>query len=93
MALNVPPMKDWGKMPQITAPVARFEQVADYYAGLVAEGRIQPGDRLPTISLMGAVFGCTRGTAARAVRELKRRGLVRTEAGRYGGIFATRPGA
>lgn len=54
----------------------RHEQIADYYAGLMAEGRILPGYKLPSVEEIRGTWTVGRGTAHEALRELQRRGLV-----------------
>lgn len=55
-----------------------FEQVADAVAADIASGRLPKGARLPNERDLGAQYGVAPGTARRAVRELRDRGLVVT---------------
>lgn len=42
----------------------------------IAEGRWQPGRRLPSERDLGQTYGLARGTVAKAVHELRRMGVV-----------------
>lgn len=54
----------------------RHEQIADYYAALMAEGRILPGYKLPSVEQIRETWTVGRETAHKALRELQRRDLV-----------------
>jgi len=54
----------------------RHEQIADYYAGLMQEGRILPGYKLPSVEEIRGTWLVGRETAHNAIRELQRRDLV-----------------
>jgi GntR family transcriptional regulator len=55
-----------------------FEQVRPQLAGLIATGRLLPGDRLPTVRALAADLGLAANTVARAFKELEAAGLVET---------------
>ncbi|MER7072700.1 GntR family transcriptional regulator [Terrabacter sp. NPDC000476] len=55
-----------------------FEQVRGQLAGLIATGRLLPGDRLPTVRALAADLGLAANTVARAFKELEAAGLVET---------------
>ena len=57
---------------------APFEQVRAQLAGLIATGRLLPGDRLPTVRALAADLGLAVNTVARAFKELEAAGLVET---------------
>lgn len=63
-------------------PQLVYVVVADHIAGQIADGRLQPGARLPGELAMAADYGIARMTVARAVRELRDRGLVVTVRGK-----------
>jgi DNA-binding GntR family transcriptional regulator len=42
----------------------------------ITEGRLRPGQRLPSERDLGQMFGLARGTVAKAVYELRRMGVV-----------------
>ena len=58
--------------------------------GALRDGRIQPGERLPTVRRVAAELGVSPATVAAAYRELGRRGLA-VGAGRSGTSIAPRP--
>lgn len=55
-----------------------YVKVADRVAEEIRSGRLPRGSRLPNERDMGAEYGVAPGTARRAVRELRERGLVAT---------------
>ncbi|HKX68040.1 MAG TPA: GntR family transcriptional regulator [Intrasporangium sp.] len=55
-----------------------FVQVRAQLAGLIASGRLLPGDRLPTVRALAADLGLAVNTVARAYKELEASGLVET---------------
>src|SRR6059058_3278883 len=67
----------------------RHREVFDTLLGEIASGRFQPGDRLPTETELAKTFSASRSTIARAMRELKHRGLLSRQRG--GGTHITRP--
>ncbi|WP_327189203.1 GntR family transcriptional regulator [Streptomyces xinghaiensis] len=56
--------------------------IADHIAGRISNGELQPGMRIPGELDLAAFYGVARMTAARAVRELRERGLVITVRGK-----------
>lgn len=56
----------------------------------IASGRFQPGDRLPTEAELAKTFSASRSTIARAMRDLKSRGLLNRQRG--GGTHIARTG-
>lgn len=65
-----------------SGPQLVYMVVADHIAGQIASGKLKPGSRLPGELDMAATYGIARMTAARAVRELRERGLVHTVRGK-----------
>ncbi|MER7234019.1 winged helix-turn-helix domain-containing protein [Streptomyces olivaceus] len=55
-----------------------YVRVADRVQAEIRSGRLPRGARLPNERAMGAQYGVAPGTARRAVRELRERGLVVT---------------
>ncbi|MFD7246973.1 winged helix-turn-helix domain-containing protein [Streptomyces massasporeus] len=55
-----------------------YMRVADQVEAEIKAGRLPRGARLPNERAMGAQYGVAPGTARRAVRELRDRGLVAT---------------
>jgi DNA-binding transcriptional MocR family regulator len=60
----------------------RYMAIADALAADVAEGRVKPGERLPTHRDLAWNLKVTVGTVSRAYAEAERRGLVSGEVGR-----------
>src|SRR6478609_8692315 len=67
----------------------RHRLVFETLLGDIASGRFQPGDRLPTEAELAKTFSASRSTIARAMRELKGRGLLSRQRG--GGTHIARP--
>src|SRR5712672_2113684 len=67
----------------------RHRQVFDLLLGEIVSGRFRPGDRLPTEAELAKTFSASRTTIARAMRDLKGRGLLNRQRG--GGTHIARP--
>lgn len=63
-------------------PRPYFQQVADELAARIKAGKLKCGDKLPSEAELMEEFDVARGTARRAVQELRDRGLVVTFAAR-----------
>ncbi len=63
------------------SPVPLYLQLVERVRRLVAIGALRPGDRIPTVRELAVRARINRNTAARAIRELETRGLVRTRVG------------
>lgn len=61
-----------------TEPRAPYEKIAASYRQDITEGRLAPGDQLPSIKQIAADHGVAIGTAHRAVTLLASWGLVST---------------
>ena len=59
-----------------------YQRVADAIRQDILAGRLQAGDRLPSIRDLTRRWDCTPGTIQRAYQELARQGLVASQAGR-----------
>jgi len=59
-----------------------YKKIADQIRMEILEGRLQPGDRLPSIRELTRQWGCTPGTVQKAYQELARQGLVNSRAGK-----------
>jgi GntR family transcriptional repressor for pyruvate dehydrogenase complex len=69
-------------------PIAKnslVSHVVDRVRGLIEQGNLQPGDRLPTESVLVERLGVSRGALREAVRQLATLGLLTVEHGR--GMF------
>ena len=63
------------------AEVHLYQQIAARVRQDVLEGRLRPGERLPSVREMAARWNCTLNTVQRAYQELARLGLVTARAG------------
>jgi GntR family transcriptional regulator len=63
------------------SPIPLYLQLVEQVRRLVALGALKPGDRFLTVRELGVRARVNRNTAARAVAELERAGLVRTRVG------------
>ncbi|MEU2168672.1 GntR family transcriptional regulator [Micromonospora chersina] len=69
------------------SPVPPYEQVRGQLAGMIGDGRLAVGTRLPAVRQLAADLGLAVNTVARAYRELESAGLVETR-GRHGTVVA-----
>ncbi len=67
--------------PDPASPVPLYAQIAEEVRRLVSLGGLRPGDRFLTVRELAAHARVNRNTAARAIQELERAGLVRTRVG------------
>lgn len=61
-----------------TEPGYVYMRVADHIAARIRAGALRKGARLPAERDLGEEYGVAAGTARRAIRELRDRGLVVT---------------
>ncbi|HJZ36089.1 MAG TPA: GntR family transcriptional regulator [Solirubrobacterales bacterium] len=66
-----------------------YRQVADDLVARAADGKLAPGERLPPEAQLAEAYGVNRLTIRRALEDLARAGVVRTEHGV--GTFVSRP--
>ena len=55
-----------------------YQELADFVAGQIQRGELKPGTRLLPERELAQEYGVSIGTARRATRELRERGLVVT---------------
>ena len=72
------------------APLPLYCQLVERLRRLMALGALRPGDQLPTVRELAVRARVNRNTAARAIQELERDGLVRTRVGQ--GTFVANSG-
>ena len=72
------------------SPVPPYEQLRQQVTTLVLGGRLERGDRLPSIRQLANDLGIAGGTVARAYRELESDGVVTTH-GRHGTVIEGPP--
>jgi GntR family transcriptional regulator, transcriptional repressor for pyruvate dehydrogenase complex len=80
--------------PDMFSPVNvdRVSQViVDQIKALIRDGRLQPGDRLPSERELCQRFGVSRVTVREALRVLEATGLLTIRVGAHGGAFLTTP--
>lgn len=63
------------------SPVPLYLQIVEQVRRLIALGALKPGDRFLTVRDLGVRARVNRNTAARAIAELERDGVVRTRVG------------
>jgi GntR family transcriptional regulator len=82
-----------GRKPRIVRGpgVTVHAQIEDWLADAIADGRLAPGDRLPTEQDLAAWLGVSRMTLRHALTQLEQRGLVKRTIGRRGGTFVAEP--
>ncbi len=71
------------------SPTPPFEQLRTQIVGLVHDGELPPGARLPTVRRLAGDLGIAPNTVARAYRELEQAGVIETR-GRHGTDVAHR---
>lgn len=69
------------RIPQLSVGARLSEQLADALALSIREGRLQPGQRLPTEGALVARFGVSRGVVREALSRLKTLELVESRQG------------
>ncbi len=70
-----------------------YEQIAATLRGRVVAGELEPGERLPTETMLATEFGVSRATVREALRQLDTQSLIRTSKGATGGSYVTLPSA
>jgi DNA-binding LacI/PurR family transcriptional regulator len=78
-------------VPTPTPPTRKYQQVYSALRRDIQSGRLATGDRLPSEADLGRLFGASRITVGRAVRDLQAAGLVERRAG--AGTFVKVPAA
>jgi GntR family transcriptional regulator len=64
------------------SPVPAYAQVADAIAKLIGSGKLRPDFPIPSETQIVQEYGVSRGTARKAVEQLRESGLVVTVQGR-----------
>jgi GntR family transcriptional regulator len=63
------------------SPIPLYLQIIEQVRRLIALGALKPGDRFLTVRDLGVKARVNRNTAARAIAEMERDGMVRTRVG------------
>ncbi|HEX6302879.1 MAG TPA: substrate-binding domain-containing protein [Anaerolineales bacterium] len=58
-----------------------YQEISVAIRGDILQGKLKPGDRLPSLREMAAKWGCTLGTVQRAYKDLAEQGLIVSRAG------------
>ncbi|MDQ7908905.1 FadR/GntR family transcriptional regulator [Phytohabitans sp. ZYX-F-186] len=67
------------------------QAIVDQVKELLRQGRLKPGDRLPSERELCERFGVSRVTVREALRVLEAGGLIEIRVGAHGGAFVTTP--
>ncbi|MER6364441.1 GntR family transcriptional regulator [Kitasatospora sp. NPDC001527] len=66
-----------------------YQQLAQALLTQIRNEEFKPGDRLPSTAQLAATHGMATGTVQRALADLRRRGVIYSQAGR--GSFVSSP--
>lgn len=69
-----------------------YEKISNSVRQEILDGKLKPGDRLPSVRTLAAEWGCTQGTVQRAYQELASQGLVTSRAGQGTKVVEKAPG-
>jgi GntR family transcriptional regulator len=72
---------DWTGFEPVHGPVARYRQVAEFIRSAVKDGRLKPGDALPTETQLADYLGVSVDTIRAALKLLRDEGIVVTSQG------------
>jgi molybdate-binding protein/DNA-binding transcriptional regulator YhcF (GntR family) len=64
-----------------SAGIPIFTQIADHLRQMVATGRLQPGERLPTVRQLAESLAISPGTVVKAYRQLEQDGVIQSRRG------------
>ncbi len=80
-------------LPDLDAPgdEPSHTRIEQWLAGVIGDGLLAAGDRLPPEGEFASTLGVSRMTLRQALGALETRGLVRRKRGRAGGTFVTKP--
>lgn len=77
----IPPSRDLADLVEV-APVRLGSGVLEQLTKAILEGRLKPGDALPSESRLATAFGVSKQVAREAIRELAAMGVIRIQQGK-----------
>lgn len=77
-------------MPEVRPWTYPYAQIAEHYRGEIRDGRLKPGDRLPTVAKIAKDWGVAIVTVQRALGLLREEGWINIFHGR-GSYVADEP--
>jgi DNA-binding GntR family transcriptional regulator len=86
-------MINWTGFQAVHGPVPRYRQVAAFIRQAVEDGRLKPGDALPTETQLSDYMDVSVDTIREALKLLRAEGLVVTSQGIGSFIASSAPGA
>ena len=92
MTVKAPSLPD--SRDELFSPVSLgrvYQVIVDQIRALIRDGRLRPGDRLPSERELCEQFGVSRVTLREALRVLEASGLIEIRVGARGGAFVTSP--
>jgi DNA-binding GntR family transcriptional regulator len=72
---------DWQAFEPVHGPVARYRQVAEFIRQAVTDGKLKPGDALPTETQLSDYMDVSVDTIRAALKLLRDKGIVVTSQG------------
>src|SRR5690606_7049040 len=69
------------KFLDLHSPLPLYHQLQEYIASQIEEGKLAPGDPLPTEAELSSAFNVSRATVREALRHLADRGLIEKRQG------------
>ena len=69
------------------------DQIKKILKQAMMDGKLKPGDKIPTEEKMAQQFKVSKVTVREALRDLEAEGLIEKRRGIYGGSFIARPGS
>jgi GntR family transcriptional regulator, transcriptional repressor for pyruvate dehydrogenase complex len=88
----VTPSSDDGRIFRPVSSGRISEEIVEQVKLAIREGRLEPGDRLPSERELTTRFGVSRMSVRDALRILEAGGLIEIRVGARGGAFVTAPG-
>lgn len=74
-----------------SSSVPPWEQLAGILRDRIKSGKLQPGDRIPSVISLAQEYDLAAGTVRKALGQLQREGLVESRVG-WGTFVASHPG-